>query len=105
MSHPIVEHRLELGGTSTRALDLEGEGPPLVLLHGFGDSADTWRLVLDRLRRAGRAGVALDLPGFGTAGRLDREEPILPQLDRFVAAAVKHYDNGRGVILAGNSLG
>lgn len=105
---PIVEHELSLGGWRTRALELGGEGPPLVLLHGYADSADTWRLLLDRLRRQGRAAVALDMPGFGTAGRLERETPVLPQLDRFADAALERWageaDGGR-VVLGGNSLG
>ena len=62
---PLVEHRLELAGTRTRALELEGDGPPVLLLHGYADSADTWRAVLDRLARAGRRALAVDLPGFG----------------------------------------
>jgi pimeloyl-ACP methyl ester carboxylesterase len=106
MNFPIVEHKLELGGSQTRALELDGEGPPIVLLHGFSDSADTWRLVLDRLRKRGQAAVALDMPGFGDASRLAREpELILPQLDAFVAAAAGHWATGRGVVIAGNSLG
>jgi pimeloyl-ACP methyl ester carboxylesterase len=105
MKHPIVEHTLELGGARTRVLELDGEGPPILLLHGFADSADTWRLVLDRLRREERAAVALDMPGFGRASRLDREQLILPQLDRFVTDAVSHYANARGILVAGNSLG
>ncbi len=46
---PLFEHRLDLAGYRTRALELEGDGPPLLLLHGFSDSADTWRILLDRL--------------------------------------------------------
>jgi pimeloyl-ACP methyl ester carboxylesterase len=38
MRQPLVEHRLELAGFETRALELEGDGPPLALLHGFADS-------------------------------------------------------------------
>jgi pimeloyl-ACP methyl ester carboxylesterase len=103
MTEPLVEHRLELAGYETRALELvEGDGPPVVLLHGFADSADTWRLVLDGLARAGRRAVALDLPGFATAARL-RSGRVLPQLDAFTAAAVDYA--GGDAILAGNSLG
>jgi pimeloyl-ACP methyl ester carboxylesterase len=103
---PLVEHRTTVAGTATRALELEGEGPPLVLLHGYADSADTWRLVLDRLARRGRAAIALDLPGFGRAGPL-APGPVLPQLDAFVAAAVRAAaeEHGARVVLAGNSLG
>jgi len=105
--NPIVEHELRLGGCKTRALELEGSGPPLIFLHGYADSADTWRLLFDRLRKQGRAAVALDMPGFGTASRLVRDEPILPQLDDFAAAAVEYVsdEHGGGVVIAGNSLG
>ena len=104
---PIVEHSLELGGVRTRALELEGEGPPLVLLHGYADSADTWRLLLDRLRKQGRAAVALDMPGFGRAARLDDGRSVLEQLDAFAGAAVERWasTDGGSVVLAGNSLG
>ncbi len=103
---PIHEHRLKLGGAETRVLELDGNGPPILLLHGFGDSADTWRLTLDRLRKRERAAIALDMPGFGEASRLKREpELILPQLDDFVTAAVGRWATGRGIVVAGNSLG
>ena len=106
MRQPLVEHRLELAGFDTRALELEGDGPPLVLLHGFADSADTWRLVLDRLAREGRRAIALDLPGFATATRLE-PGPVLPQLDAFATAAVRHaaQEAGEPAVVAGNSLG
>ncbi len=107
MQQPLIEYRLALGDVSTRALELEGDGPPLLLLHGFADSADTWRSVLAGLARHGRRVLAVDLPGFGTASRLNREEGVLPQLDRFVADAVRHLraEAGADVVVAGNSLG
>ncbi|MEX2194085.1 MAG: alpha/beta fold hydrolase [Thermoleophilaceae bacterium] len=101
---PLFEHRLKLAGYETRALELEGEGPPLLLLHGFSDSADTWRFTLDALGRRGRRAVAVDLPGFATASPL-REGPVLPQLDRFGSALVKRFAPGGGAVVAGNSLG
>ncbi len=103
--HPLFEHRIALAGAETRALELDGAGPPLLLLHGFADSADTWRLLLDRLRRAERRALAVDLPGFGRASRLRRDQPILPQLDRFVSAAVRRLAADGDVVVAGNSLG
>jgi pimeloyl-ACP methyl ester carboxylesterase len=102
---PLFEHRLELAGFETRALELEGSGPPLLLLHGFADSADTWRLLLDRLGRADRRAVALDLPGFGTAGELRRDRPVLDQLTGFAVAAAQRFAPGGGAIVCGNSLG
>jgi pimeloyl-ACP methyl ester carboxylesterase len=101
---PLFEHRITLAGYETRALELEGDGPPLLLLHGWADSADTWRLVLDRLARAERRALALDLPGFGTADPLT-DDPVLPQLDRFVDAALAEHAPDGGAVVVGNSLG
>lgn len=106
MIQPLFEHRPTLAGCETRVLELEGDGPPIVLFHGYADSADTWRQTLDLLAREGRRAVALDLPGFGAADPL-ADEPILPQLDEFAIAAVR-YAAGRArtpVIAVGNSLG
>ncbi|WP_216216188.1 alpha/beta hydrolase [Amycolatopsis aidingensis] len=89
------------------------QAPRLVLLHGYCDSADTWRGVLAELAAAGRPAVAVDLPGFGEADAL-RPGPILPQLDAFTAAVLREQaatdgrtkrGGGPTVVLAGNSLG
>jgi pimeloyl-ACP methyl ester carboxylesterase len=103
---PLFEHRLTLAGFNTRVLELEGDGLPIALFHGYADSADTWRQSLALIARQGRRAVAFDLPGFGTADRL-RPDPILPQLDDFALAAVR-YVAGRErapVVAVGNSLG
>lgn len=101
------EHRLKLGAAATRLVEIEGSGPPLLLLHGYADSADTWRPLLRELERAERAASAVDLTGFGTAGALD-PGAMLPQWDALVAAAVERASaaaGGDGVIVVGNSLG
>ncbi|WP_067520492.1 alpha/beta fold hydrolase [Alloactinosynnema sp. L-07] len=90
-----------VGGVRTRVLSV-GRRPRVVLLHGFGDSADTWRGVLADFAERGLAAMAVDLPGFGEADDL-APGPILPQLDAFLADLV----TGRGgpVVLVGNSMG
>ena len=103
---PLIEHRLELAGFSTRALELEGAGPPVLLLHGYADSADTWRLVLDTLARRERRALAVDLPGFGAADPLRPEGSMLEQLDAFARAGADLLAaDGDPVVVAGNSLG
>jgi pimeloyl-ACP methyl ester carboxylesterase len=110
---PLFEHRMEFAGFETRVLELEGRGEPVVLLHGWSDSADTWRCVLARLGREERRAVAVDLPGFGTADPLE-DGPLLPQLDAFAADALAYAGEGmRGPrrrkapagVVVGNSLG
>jgi pimeloyl-ACP methyl ester carboxylesterase len=103
---PLFEHRRTFAGFGTRVLELEGSGAPLVLFHGYADSADTWRQTLALIARSGRRALAVDLPGFGTADRL-APEPVLPQLDAFGHAVVR-YAGGRDrtpVLAVGNSLG
>ncbi|MFL5816239.1 MAG: alpha/beta fold hydrolase [Conexibacter sp.] len=117
---PLFEHRMEFAGYETRVLELEGRGDPIVLLHGWSDSADTWRCVLAQLGRQERRAIAVDMPGFGTADPL-ADGPMLPQLDEFGAAVLAYAGAGgapppkagarngrrkasRGIVV-GNSLG
>jgi pimeloyl-ACP methyl ester carboxylesterase len=100
----LIEHGIELAGHRTRVLELDGRGPGIVLLHGWGDSADTWRPLLAELAATGRRAIAADLPGFGHASRL-APGAILPQLDDFAAALVVEWGGGEPVVVAGNSLG
>ena len=102
------ERRVRLAGFETRSLDLEGAGPPLLLLHGYADSADTWRPLMERLATRERAATAIDLVGFGTASDLDPKGLLLPQWDALVAAAVEDLSarhDGAEVFVVGNSLG
>ena len=46
-----------------------GEGPPLVLLHGFGASIGHWRKNIPELAAAGHRVYALDLLGFGDSDK------------------------------------
>lgn len=103
-----TETRLALGGVDTRKLELDGEGPPILLLHGFADSADCWRPLLIQLAAAGRAAAAIDLGGFGAAAPIDPNQSLLQQWDRMVFAATRELSERNGgatVQIVGNSLG
>jgi pimeloyl-ACP methyl ester carboxylesterase len=100
----VVEHRIEIAGHATRALEVDGGGPGIVLLHGWSDSADTWRPLLAQLGARGRRAIAVDLPGFGEATRL-HDGAVLPQLDAFALDLVESWANKEPVVVAGTSLG
>lgn len=46
----------------------EGTGVPILLVHGVGSSIETWDDIPERLERAGRPVLAIDLPGHGESG-------------------------------------
>jgi pimeloyl-ACP methyl ester carboxylesterase len=100
----LIERSMQVAGHRTRVLELDGDGPGIVLLHGWGEGADTWRPLLVELALCGRRAIAVDLPGFGQATRLG-PGAILPQLDDFVLALVHEWGAGDPVVVAGNSLG
>jgi pimeloyl-ACP methyl ester carboxylesterase len=80
MGHDKVEQRVEANGLSFRVVQ-QGDGAPVLLLHGFPDSADLWRNQMPALAAAGLRAVAPDLRGFGES---DKPEGVdryaLPQL-------------------------
>ncbi|NNH71120.1 alpha/beta hydrolase [Nocardia uniformis] len=93
-----------LGGVRTRCLRAPGRSPTVVLLHGFTDSADTWRPLLRELADRGLRAAAVDLPHFGAADR-PISDTVLGGYDSFAAAAIDYFDSGDGVVLVGNSVG
>lgn len=100
----IGERSAAYAGYRTRELFVDGAGPKLVLVHGFGHPAPCWRPILERCALLGQAAVAVDLPGFGVADPL-AAGPRLPQLVRFLEAVVTAQGAVTPVVLVGNSLG
>jgi pimeloyl-ACP methyl ester carboxylesterase len=60
----VPERRVATNGIELRVLD-EGEGPLVVLCHGFPELAFSWRRQVPALTSAGFRVIAPDLRGFG----------------------------------------
>src|SRR5829696_8605248 len=60
--------RIRGDGVELSVVD-EGAGPPVLLLHGFPDTADLWRAQIPVLVDAGMRVIAPDLRGFGASER------------------------------------
>lgn len=67
---------LPASGINLYFYDTGGDAkPPVVLIHGLGDEADTWRRV-QPLLQAGYRAIAPDLPGFGRSDQGRRRYTI-----------------------------
>lgn len=85
--------RMAGAGVELAVLD-EGHGPPVLLIHGFPDSARLWRHQVPALVGAGLRVVAPDLRGFGESGRPEAVEDYA--IGRSVADMVAVLD-GLGI--------
>lgn len=83
---------------TTSASDL----PVLLLVHGLGDEADTWRYIIEPLSQKYRV-LAPDLPGFGRSDKPHR--PYTPAFYLDTIMALIDALAVTSVSLAGHSLG
>jgi pimeloyl-ACP methyl ester carboxylesterase len=90
--------------------------PVLILVHGLGDEADSWRHVIPLLGANGHRVIAIDLPGFGRSvvhGRTNlarHAQAIISIIEATASAGLESRtaEGGhtmRPVILAGSSMG
>ena len=96
---------IEAGGRRFRYLALgEGDGPPIVFLHGFGGDLNNWQFNQEALAES-HATYAIDLPGHGgTSKDLGAGHVHIGAL----AAAVVDFLDAKGITrahLVGHSLG
>ncbi len=98
---------LELGVTQVGDFDIHylsgGDGPTIVMLHGFGGEKTAWVPMATRLTQGYRV-IAIDLPGFGESSRLvDERYDVSTQIDRVEAVAVALGLENFHIV--GNSMG
>ncbi|SHG85903.1 Pimeloyl-ACP methyl ester carboxylesterase [Jatrophihabitans endophyticus] len=99
---PVVRIESRVVHGYRRAFRIAGDGPPLLLVHGIGDSSAAWRTVIPDLARTHTV-IAPDLLGHGHSAR--------PRADYSVAAYANGMRDLLGVLgvdevtLVGHSLG
>src|SRR4051794_34992005 len=100
--NPSVRIEARLVHGYRRVYRIAGSGPPLLLIHGIGDSSATWRTVMPLLARRHLV-IAPDLLGHGLSAK--------PRADYSVAAYANGLRDLLGVLdidqvtLIGHSLG
>src|SRR3954454_7962385 len=88
--YPFEEHWVEIDGSTVHYVD-EGEGTPLLMLHGNPTWSFTWREVIKGLRTRFRC-IALDYPGFGLSKASAGYGFSPPEHARTVEAFVNELD-------------
>jgi 2-succinyl-6-hydroxy-2,4-cyclohexadiene-1-carboxylate synthase len=100
----IVDREIDAGDGLTIHLAKSGSGPPLVLLHGFTGSTETWMPLRPKFDHAYRV-IAIDQPGHGRTA--SPSDPSRYDLDRFATdlAAVLDSMSIDRVVMLGYSMG
>jgi haloalkane dehalogenase len=85
--HRAAGREFEAGGVRSFVRE-EGEGDPVVLMHGIPVSSFLYRKVLPLLGTRGLRGIAFDLPGLGLAERPRDFDYTWTGLGRWTSAAI-----------------
>ena len=95
----FVHRELQVNGIRIHAVE-QGEGPLVLLVHGFPESWYSWRHQLPALAAAGYRAVALDVRGYGRSSRpVEVEEYRMTRLVEDVVGLVGALGEGRAVLV------
>jgi pimeloyl-ACP methyl ester carboxylesterase len=93
----------EVGGREIHVFRREGDGPLLLLLHGFPSSSYDWRLLLER--ESARDVLAFDFLGFGLSEKPSRHDySLFGQVD-LAEELVRRHGGGRPVFVLAHDMG
>lgn len=93
----------QVDGRRIHVFTREGEGPLLLLLHGFPSSSYDWRELIDLLPE--RSLLAFDCLGFGLSEKPRAHDYTLAEQADIAEALVGRHAPGKPVFLVGHDMG
>lgn len=96
----LVQRRVAVGdGLHLHAVEA-GEGPLLLMIHGFPGLAYSWRHQMRPFAEAGFRAVAIDSLGYGGSDRpLDPAAYAADRMQAYLLAVLDHYGAGQAVVI------
>ena len=84
----------------------KGEGPLVLLLHGFPEFSYSWRKVQPQLAAAGFRALAIDLPGYGESSKPRGVDSYgIPSLVAHLATFISGLSAQRPIFVVGHDWG
>lgn len=101
----MVEHRLVSANGVDLHLACQGEGPLVVMCHGFPGLWYSWRHQLPAIAAAGYRAVAMDMRGYGRSSRpVPADEYAFDRTSADVLAVLDHFGE-ESAVLFGHDFG
>lgn len=95
----LTERRIDVGGLTIHAAEA-GEGPLVLMVHGFPGLAYSWRHQMLPLAEAGFRAVAIDSPGYGGSDRpLEPEYYTATRMQEYLLRILDFYGAEQAFIL------
>jgi pimeloyl-ACP methyl ester carboxylesterase len=101
---PSMTRRIRVFGRDVNVVDMGGDGPPLLFIHGLGGAWQNWLLNMPAFADTHRV-VAVDLPGFGASDMpADTDDLSIRGFAKAVDAVCAELDIDCPIVV-GNSMG
>ncbi|MEZ5244537.1 MAG: alpha/beta hydrolase [Acidimicrobiales bacterium] len=101
----MTEERFVQNGDITLRVEVTGEGPTILCVHGWPELAYSWRHQVDHFASRGHRVAAMDVRGYGGSSvPVDVERYTLRELAGDVAAVARALDD-EPVVLVGHDWG
>lgn len=99
--YPFQSHFIKIKGSNLHYIE-EGEGKPILFLHGMPASSYLWRNIIPHLKAYGRC-IALDLVGHGKSDSPDIEYSVADHL-AYLTEFIEQLDL-KDILIVGHSWG